>query len=148
MTTETAKTHDKTQIRQLISDQMSAICAKDTDRIMSHYANEATIFDVNPPFQIKNTNELRRVWEACLPCFPNAFGTEMRDLGIFVSSDLALAHWLWRFTGMEEDHPAMQTWVRSTAGYHRHQGRWQIVHEHCSVPFDPETSKATFSLEP
>ncbi|MDO9269148.1 MAG: nuclear transport factor 2 family protein [Methylobacter sp.] len=149
MITETAKMLDKTQIRQLISDQMTAICTKNTDRIMSHYAPEAIIFDVKPLFQkIKNTNELRRAWDACLPCLPVSFGTEMRDLGIFVSGDLALAHWFWRFTGMEQDHPTIQTWIRSTVGYQRHQDRWQIVHEHCSTSLDPESSKTLLTIEP
>jgi ketosteroid isomerase-like protein len=148
MRTETAKTHDKGQIRQLINDQMSAICMKNTNQIISHYAPEAIIFDVKPPFQkIKNVNELRRAWDACLPCLPATFGTEIRDLGIFVSGDLALAHWFWRFTGMDKDHPTMQTWTRSTVGYQRHRDRWQIVYEHCAISFDPETSKDVLALE-
>jgi hypothetical protein len=53
--------------------------------------------------------------------------------------DVALAHWLWRFTGMAKDHPAMQTRMPATAGYQRRHGRWQIV---------PETSQAAFTLEP
>jgi ketosteroid isomerase-like protein len=73
---------------------------------------------------------------------------EIQDLSLTVSGDLALAHWLLRFTGMEKNHPAMQTWTRITAGYRRIRGRWQIAHEHVSVSFDPETSKAVFTLEP
>ena len=84
----------------------------------------------------------------CLPDFPASFGTETRDLSITVSGDLALAHRLWRFTGMPEDHPAMQTWMRDTVVYKRNQGKWQIVHEHGSVPFGPETLRAVFTLEP
>ena len=148
MTTETTKAHDEAQIRQLIADQARAICAKDLDRLMAHYATDAIIFDVKPPFQTLGADAFRRVWEACLPYFPASFGTETRDLRVVVSGDLAFAHWLWRFTGMEKDHPAMQTWIRNTGGYRRNQGRWQIVHEHCSVPFDPYTSKAVFTLEP
>lgn len=149
MRTETVKTHDKAQIRQLINDQMSAICRKNTNQIISHYAPEAIIFDVKPPFQkIKNVNELRRAWDACLPCLPAIFGTEIRDLGIFVSGDLALAHWFWRYTGMDEDYPAIQTWTRNTVGYQRHLGRWQIVYEHCASYFDQETSKDVLVLEP
>ena len=41
----------------------------------------------------------------------------------------------------------MKTWLRTTAGYKRIQGKWHIVHEHCSVPFDPETSRAVFTLK-
>jgi ketosteroid isomerase-like protein len=36
MTTETTKTHVEAQIRQLIADLASAICAKDLDRIMPY----------------------------------------------------------------------------------------------------------------
>ena len=55
MTTETTKTHDEAQIRQLIADQASATCVKDLDRIMAHYATDVIIFDVKPPFQTTTT---------------------------------------------------------------------------------------------
>jgi len=148
MTTETTKTQDEAKIRQLIVDQASPICAKDLDRIMAHYANDVINFDVKPPFQTKGADAWRQTWAVCLPYFPDSTRVETRDLRVVVSGDLALAHWLWRFTGMEKDHPAMQTWIRSTGGYQRIQGRWRIVHEHCSVPFDPATSMAAFTLEP
>lgn len=99
--------NDEAQIRQVIADWTSALCAKDLDRLMSHYATDVTVFDVKPPFQTKGAAALRRVWEACLSYFPSSFQTETRALRIIVSGDVALAHWLWRFTGMEKDHPAM-----------------------------------------
>ncbi|MBW4683805.1 MAG: nuclear transport factor 2 family protein [Komarekiella atlantica HA4396-MV6] len=139
---------NEAQIRQLIAEQQSAICAKDVDQIMSHYATEVIIFDVKPPFQIKGKGAFRRVWEECLPYFPDSFEIETRDLNITVSDDLAVAHWLSHFTAMEPDHPAMQTWMRITAVCQRNQGEWQILHEHISVPFNPETSQAAFTLDP
>jgi uncharacterized protein (TIGR02246 family) len=148
MTTTNSKIQDEAQIRQLIANQVSAICAKDIDRIMAHYAQDVTIFDVKPPFQIKGADAFRRIWQECLPYFPDSFEIESRDLSVTVSGDLAIAHWLFHFTGMEKDHPAAQMWMRNTVSYQRNQGKWQIVHEHCSVPFDPETSKAVFTLEP
>jgi ketosteroid isomerase-like protein len=105
VTTETTKTQDEAQIRQIIADTASAICAKDLDRIMAHYAQDVIIFDAIPPFQTKGADEFRRTWEACLPCFPDSFGIEMRDLSLTVSGDLAIAHWLFHFTGMATDHP-------------------------------------------
>ncbi|MBE9167974.1 nuclear transport factor 2 family protein [Pleurocapsales cyanobacterium LEGE 06147] len=142
-----ANTKLETQIQQLISEQQRAICAKDVDRIMSHYATEIIMFDVMPPFQTKGKAAIRKMWEDCLPCFPDSFVIETRDLKITVSDTLAVAHWLFRFTGMEPDHPAMQTWMRVTAVCQNNQGNWQILHEHISVPFDPETSQAAFALD-
>jgi len=147
MTTETTQAHDEAEIRQLIADQISAICAKNVDRIMARYAEDVVYFDCKPPFQTKGAEAFRRIWEECLPCFPASFGIETRDLNIFVSGDLALAHWLFRFTGEDKDHPALQTWMRLTTGCQRKEGKWRIVHEHCSLPFDPHTSQAVFTLE-
>lgn len=148
MTTASTFTANEAQIRQLIADQQHAICTKNVEQIMSYYANEFIVFNVTPPFQIKGKEAYRQVWEACLPYFPDSFGIETRDLSISVSSELAVAHWLSHFTGMKPNHSAMQTWMRITAVYQKNQGNWQIVHEHNSVPFDPETSQAAFTLNP
>jgi len=148
VTTERTKANDETQIRQLIADQAKAICSKDLDAILAPYSKEVINFDVKPPFQTRGADAWRQTWAACLPYFPDSAEVEMRDLRIFVGGDLALAHWLWHLTGVERNHPAAQIWMRSTGCYQRNEGRWQIVHEHCSVPFDPLTSKAVFTLEP
>ena len=39
MSTHKPATDDEAQIRQLINEQISAICAKDMDRLMSLYAD-------------------------------------------------------------------------------------------------------------
>ena len=147
MTTTTAIATQEAQIRQLIADQQRAIFAKDVDQIMSRYATDIVVFDLKPPFQTEGKVAWRQVWEDCLPYFPDAFEMETRDLTIAVSKDLAVAHWLFRFIG-EQNHPAMQTWMRVTTVCQNHQGNWQIAHEHLSVPFDPHTAQAAFMLNP
>jgi ketosteroid isomerase-like protein len=103
-TTESAHARDEAQLRQLIADQMRAICANDLDRLMHPYAAEVVVFDAQPPFQTTGADAWRRTWEACLPYFPDSLQTEMRDLSLTVSGDVALAHWLWRLTGKDKDH--------------------------------------------
>ncbi|MBW4421583.1 MAG: nuclear transport factor 2 family protein [Myxacorys californica WJT36-NPBG1] len=147
MTTANTITSNEAQIRQLIAAQQRAICTKNVEQIMSRYATEVIIFDVKPPFQIQGKAAVRQMWEDCLPYFPDAFEIDTRDLTIAVNDTLAVAHWLFRLTGME-DHPAIQTWMRVTAVCQKNQGEWQILHEHLSVPFDPETSQAAFTLNP
>lgn len=130
MTAENEQARDQAEIRRLITDQQNAICAKDVDRIMSHYADEVILFNVKPPFRISGTREWHRVWETSLAHFPASFGMETRELMITVSRDLAVAHWLFRFTGIGQD----ENWIRDTVVYQRNQDKWLIVHEHCSVP--------------
>jgi len=38
--------------------------------------------------------------------------------------------------------------VRATVCYRKIDGKWMIVHEHFSVPFDMETLKASLDLKP
>lgn len=147
VTTKTIDTSNEAQIRQLIADQQHAICTKDIEQIMSRYADVAVLFDVKPPFQTKGKEAIRQLWQDCLPYFPDSFGMETRDLTITVNDNLATAHWLFHFTG-EQDHPAMQMWMRATAVCQKQEGNWQILHEHISVPFNPETSQAVFTLNP
>ncbi|NJO78260.1 MAG: SnoaL-like domain-containing protein [Cyanobacteria bacterium RM1_2_2] len=147
MTTANTITANEAEIRQLITGQQCAICTEDVDQIMSRYATEVILFDVKPPFQTKGKAAVRQLWKDCLPYFPDSFEMETRDLTITVREDLAAAHWLFRFTGTE-DHPAMQMWMRATAVCQKNQGNWQILHEHISVPFDPATSNAVFTLNP
>jgi len=140
MTTQTMDSRDEAEILRVIADQQSAVRAKNVERIMSHYAAEFAVFNVKPPFQIRETAEWRRGWETSLAHFPASFGTETRELAITMSGVLAVAHYLSRFTGL----PGERCWIRVTAVYKRIEGGWRIVHEHSSVPFDPETGRAVF----
>lgn len=140
-------TSDEAQLRELIASQQRGILAKNCDQIMADYAPGVIVFDAIPPFQVRGAAAFRKSWEGCLPYFPESYGIETRDMQLTVGSDMAFGHWLVRFTGAP-DHPATRQWLRTTAVYQKKQDRWQIVHEHCSVPFDPYTSQAILTLEP
>lgn len=130
-------TRDEALVRQLIADQTHAICAKNLAQIMANYAQEAVVFDMKPPLQLNGIEAIEQMWATSLPCMPAVSGTEAQDLYLTISGELALAHWTFRFTGIDADHPAAQMWFRITAGCQKIQDQWQIVHEHCSIPFDP-----------
>lgn len=147
MTTPT-NTALQSQVREVLAARDRAIGTKDVDAIMRHYAHDLVCFDAIPPFQSKGSGGLREGWESCLPHFPDRFGMASEQLVLFAGEDTAAAHWIWRFTDLPEGHPAMQTCLRATAILERRDGQWKIVHEHCSVPFDPYTEKAVFSLAP
>jgi ketosteroid isomerase-like protein len=130
------------EIRQAVADRQRAICQKNIDRILACYAEEAVVFNVKPPFQIRDKGAWRHEWESSLAHFPASFGSETKDVKIIAQGDMAVAHYLYRFTGMPFD----PSWIRNTSVYRKIEGRWLIVHEHGSVPFDPETLQAVFAL--
>ncbi len=138
---------DQDEIQCIIAGQLRAVCAKDIDGIMAGYADDAVIFDVKPPFCTKGKEAWREMWNTVLPYLPECLNAQTRDLKIMIEGDLAVAHWMFRFRAQENGQAAPQTWMRVSSVYRKHNNGWCIVHEHSSVPFDPLTGKAMFSLE-
>jgi uncharacterized protein (TIGR02246 family) len=136
---------DEAEIRALIDRWSQALEAKDLDGLTAGYAPDILLFDVKPPYQVSGLEAYRAVWEECLPYFPAEFQSERHELKIEVSGDLAFARCLHRIKPVGEDHPAGHTWLRVTVCYRRFDGRWRVVHEHVSIPFDPESGKAVFT---
>lgn len=135
---------DEEAIRALIGAWSRALEARDLDGLTAAYAPEVVLFDVKPPYRIEGVASIRRVWEACLPYLPAELASVHHDLQVTVNGDLAFAHGLHRIEPVGEPHPAGATWIRVTACYRRIGGSWRVVHEHVSVPFDPETGQVSF----
>ena len=137
--------NDEKLIRAALAEWQAAFCAKDVDRLMALYAPDAVCFDAIPPFSEGVANFRKKIVD-CLPYFPESFALETRDLTLTVGSDLASAHCLWHFTDVPPGHPAGRHWLRSSIVWKKHSdGRWLIVHDHCSAPFDPNTEKTALS---
>jgi ketosteroid isomerase-like protein len=140
------RSSEKAEIRQLIRDFFAALEAKNIDRMLTFYTAEAIMYDVKLPFQTKGAIAWRHTWEACIDYFPETFAVETTDMHIQANEHIAFAHYLFRFT-TKVDHPAAQTWMRATSCYKKISGKWKIVHEHGSVPFNPHTLQAMFTKE-
>jgi ketosteroid isomerase-like protein len=147
MSGEKNNTASKEAIRKCIDSFFSALSKKDLKQMITHYADEAIVFDVKPPFQTKGAVAWKHVWEASLPFFPETFRVDIKDLVIHADGHVGFAFYLFKLTGPEKNHPAMQTWMRATTGYKLQSGKWKIVHDHASLPFSPQTNQAVFSLD-
>ena len=138
--------NDETLIRAALAAWHAAFCRKDADAVCALYAPDAVLFDAIPPFS-DGPGGLRAKLTGCFPYFPDGFAIETRDLAVHVGGALAAAHCLWRFTGLPPGHPAGRHWLRSSTLFRQHAGRWLIVHDHCSAPFNPYTEKAVLTLD-
>jgi uncharacterized protein (TIGR02246 family) len=145
--TTTSNRDDEAQIRRRIEQWSRALEAKDVDGLIADYAPDALLFDAIPAYKAVGANNIRKVWESCLPHLPD-FKSEHRDLVIRVDGDLAFAHGLHRFVPTPADHPCGKTWMRITVCYRRIEGAWKVVHEHVSIPFNPIDNLAWPITEP
>jgi uncharacterized protein (TIGR02246 family) len=147
-TQTTNKAIDEAQIRQLVEDWVKAVRTKDIDRLMSSYAPDILLFDIQPPLEHRGTDAYRKVWEQCFPCFQGEIDFEIRDLSITVGDEVAFSHSFSRMGGTTTTGQNVDHWVRATVGYCKIGGKWRVTHEHVSVPIDMETGKALFNLKP
>jgi ketosteroid isomerase-like protein len=106
------------RIQRLIEEKDRALCAKDLEGFLAHYA------------AVEGSRGLRRVWQACLPHLPASFHIETRDFVVTVAGELAVMHRLFRVPEVAGEQPG---WIREIAVFRHAEGDWRIVHEHCSV---------------
>lgn len=65
-----------------------------------------------------------------------------------VEHDLGFCSFVYHVGGTLVSGDAVDMWVRATLCCRRFDGTWRIVHDHESVPFDPETGQAQIGLRP
>jgi ketosteroid isomerase-like protein len=141
------KHSEKEEVLKTLQDCFDAISAKDPKKIIAHYASDVIVYDVKPPFQTRGAVAWRHTWEACLPYFPDKFKFEMKDTHVHVGTDVAVAHFFMRIVTDDPEHDAAQTWIRCTSCMKKQQSKWKIFHEHGSLPYNPHTRVAEFTLE-
>ena len=139
---------DEAEIRHMMYEWSRALEAKDAAGLVKDYAPDAVLYDAIPPYKTVGADNIRKVWEACLPFFPEQFKSEHSDIQIHVAGDTAFAHGLHHFIPTPADHPCGHTWMRVTVGYRKIDSKWKVFHEHVSIPFNPMNSQAWFVTDP
>ena len=139
---------DKQAILDLMARWRTALEAKDVAKMMEDYLPDALLFDACPPYKAKGANSIAKVWEKCLPYFPEKFSSEHRDLQVHIGGNVAFVHGIHHFLPTPADHPCGQTWMRITIGLKRVEGIWKVAHEHVSIPFNPMNLQAWYITDP
>lgn len=137
----------ESELRSQLEDWAHAVRAKDVDRIFTHYAPDIVAFDAIAQLQFKGADAYRKHWETCMTMCSGPMIFELHDLQITAGDDLAFVHGLNRCGGTGPDGKEMSGWMRMTACFRKQHGKWRVVHEHFSAPFDPQSDK-TLWLEP
>jgi ketosteroid isomerase-like protein len=136
------------EISARIEDRAEASRAKNIDRIMASYADSTLSFDCHSHLQLRGAAALRRHLEACMPCMQGPMRFEIHDLDIAAHGDVAFCHHLARYGATGPSGEEHGGWLRVTTCLRKIGGEWLIVHDHCSMPFDPQSGRAMLDLAP
>lgn len=138
---------DETQIRQMIESRAQAVNDGDVDTLVSLYDPDALLYEVLPPLTHSGA-AVRESTESWFDGYKTKIGYDVRDLEVTVGGDVAFANHLYFVTGTLKSGDEVEMWVRATVCLQKKADEWLVVHEHQSVPFDPETGQALTNLAP
>jgi ketosteroid isomerase-like protein len=139
---------DEDRIKTLLDDWSVAIREKNIDAIMAYYAPDIVAYDAIVQLQFKGAEAYRTHWEYCLGMCEGPMLFEQHQLVVHADEHVAFAHWLNRCGGTDDKGEEKASWMRGSAGYRKTKDGWKAVHEHFSAPFDMESGKALFELQP
>ncbi len=137
----------KAEVRAVLDQWQEAVRAKDLEGIVAHYAPDIVAYDAIVALQFVGRDAYREHWATCLKMCTGPMIFELRDPQVAAAGDVAFCHALTRCGGTGPDGKECSGWMRMTACYRKRDGRWLVVHEHFSAPFDMETNKM-LELEP
>ena len=147
MTAATSKGDDDAEIRALIERRAQAVRAKDLEALVSNVAPGIRWFDLADPLQYVGSDAVRKRAEKWFSTFETEIGYELSDVTIAAGADAAFSHCLTRVSGTTRRW-RVDMWLRTTVCYRKIGGKWTVVHEHNSIPFDMDSGRASLGLKP
>lgn len=143
-----SSTAAEAEIRAALDSWAHAVRNRDVKKIMPHYVSDVVAFDAIGPLQFKGVESYGKHWAACMEMCPGPMVFKIDHLKTTADDDLAFSHFLTYCGATDQDGNEKASWMRVTSCHRRENGQWLIAHEHFSAPFEMETGKALFDLQP
>ncbi|WP_033292996.1 YybH family protein [Amycolatopsis jejuensis] len=136
------------EIRTLLAERTAAMHAKDPERLVAGYTDDAVKFDLAPP--LRNTGASAEFLTQWFSSFGSPVSYTYHDEDITVSGDLAVVTALAKMSAVPQGMSEPFTlWFRSTLALRHTDSGWRIAHEHNSTPFHMDGSfRAAVDLQP
>ena len=136
------------ELRAVVEERVRAVHAKDPVPLAARQAADVVTFDVLPPLAARGSAAVREKTRAWFDAYAGDIGYEVRNLQVTAGDDVGFCSFVYRVSGTLAAGGEVDMWVRATLGCRRVDGRWLIVHDHESVPFDPATGAAVIDASP
>lgn len=124
----------------------AAVAARDVSAFAAIYADDVHVFDSWEQWQYSGIE----AWRAMVTGWFGSLGdesvtVEFTDLRTFVGETVAFGHADATFTAFGPAGDRLRSITnRFSIGLERQDGAWRVVHEHSSLPIDPESNTAIF----
>jgi uncharacterized protein (TIGR02246 family) len=136
------------ELRDLIDERVRAVRERDSATLATRPAEDVITFGVLPPLNSRGSQATVEHLRAWFDGYDGPIDYSAHDVQASAQGDLGFCSYLYHVGGTLKTGDQVNMWVRATLCCRRIDGRWRIVHDHESVPFDPATGQALISLEP
>jgi uncharacterized protein (TIGR02246 family) len=125
---------DETAVRNVVESWTAAVRRQDLEGILQNHAPDIVMFDVPPPFQSRGIEAYRKTWDAFFSWSSDPVPFDITEMNITAGQDVAfvVATMHCAEPGANGEQKSLD--FRLTVGLRKIDGRWQITHEHHSIP--------------
>jgi len=131
-----AHSADESAIRSVLDAWTRATREGRHDDVLTNHDEKVLIYDVLPPMKYSSASEYRKSWDEWQPDAQGEMRFELEDLEVAVGTDVAFAHGTLQCGGTLPDGRAFRDTVRATFYFSKKAGKWKVVHQHISKPYD------------
>lgn len=143
--------NNEEKILELKENLNNAVRAKDAEAAFKTLADETVMMLLPAPplrFKTGENSPGENGIEGWFATFDGDIGLEFRELEIVAGETAGFCHCLEHLTGNRTDGTTTDVWYRETLGLRKIDGEWKIAHQHQSVPYYMDSSKAATDLKP
>ena len=128
------RSQDETDIQALIERWAKAVREEDRARIRADHDPEILMFDVPPPFSSQGLEAYMATWETFFSRAEKPVAFDLHDVKITAGTDIAFVTATGRCVDVDPKGKREGLEFRLTMCLQKINGRWQVMHEHHSLP--------------
>jgi uncharacterized protein (TIGR02246 family) len=136
------------ELRDLVEERVAAVHTKDPKPLANRQDPDVITYNVLPPLHSRGRAAVEQQTQAWFDGYAGDIGYEVHDLQVTADGNLGVCAFLYHVSGTLDGGTEISMWVRATLCCRRTEGRWLIIHDHESVPFDPSSGQALIDLAP
>ena len=138
----------RAELRDFIADRVRAVAEQNAQVLVDTHDSDVTSYPVLPPARTRGTSAVEEAMTAWVSSYSVGPGYEVHELEVDADGTFGYCAFRYHVTGTLDGGDEVDMWVRSTLVCRRQDGRWKIVHQHESVPFDPQTGQGILDADP
>jgi uncharacterized protein (TIGR02246 family) len=134
-------------IRGLIDDWYAALGRGDAAGLAAAYADDVVAAGLAPPLWTRGKHKYIENMKGWFDTFVEPLKGEPEELSIVAGDSVAFVNGFSHIVGRKKDGAVMDLRARLTLCFKKTAGKWLVVTEHASVPFDMQSYQPLIGLK-